>query len=112
MPADEIKGVARVLYALGFPIGLIAVVGAFSIGMAIFQGEISFTSKRFVLGAALLSFSMFALHFSKVYRPSAVFNRSDDKVKWVFSWSALFWVLCFGLSTYYLGTLLIPMLKK
>src|SRR5947209_496193 len=107
---DEIKGIVKYLYILGFPISLFAIAGAFSVGLAIYQGEISFGSKRLIFGAFLISFSIFAWNLPQIYRRNVFY----DGEKWHhnFKFSALIWTLGFGVATYFLGVMLLPMLKQ
>jgi hypothetical protein len=98
----------KFLNLLGFPISLFAIVGAFSVGMAVFHGEISFSSKRLIFGSFLISFSIFAWNLPRIYR--ATFY---DGEKWHrhFSISAFIWTVGFGTATFFLGQILLPMLR-
>jgi hypothetical protein len=107
---DEAKGIARFLFGwLGFPLGPIAVLGVFSVGMAIFQGEISFGSKRLVFGALLISFCGFASHLPMIIR-RGVYHEGERR-RWLFGLSGLrplIWTVVFGAATYLLARILYP----
>jgi hypothetical protein len=108
LPEDETKGIARFLFGrLGFPLGLIAVLGAFSLGIAVLHDEVSFSSKRLVLGALLISLSAAASQVPMIYGLTFF-----DGTKWHrrFRPSALIWTVVFGVATYFLARLLYPMM--
>ncbi len=109
MDKDELKGVAQQFYALGFPVNLIALIGAFAVGMAIFQGDISASNKRLILGAFLISFSIFAWHLPQIYSVGLI---SEGKAHRFFSLAALVWTLIFGGATFYFGRLLLRILTQ
>jgi hypothetical protein len=101
---DEVKGFSRFLFGwLGFPLGLVALSGAFSLGVAIFRDEISLSSRRLVLGTFLISFSAFAYHLPTIY--SAVIS-DQDKIYRRFRFSSLVWAILFGAITWLSGRLL------
>jgi len=106
---DETKGIARLLFGLGFPLGLIAIVGVFSLGMAIFHGEIDLNSKRLVLGAFLISFSASVYHLPRIYAATYF-----DGTRWhrFFSPSSLIWGVGFGIAAYFLGLRLLHLMRQ
>ncbi len=106
---DDIKGVVRYLYELGFPVGLFAAIGAFAVGMAIFQGDISLSNKRFVLGAFLVSVAISAWHIPQIYAVGLI---QGGKAYRYFKFAALVWTLIFGAAAFCLGRLLLPMLRQ
>ena len=107
MTDNDIKGVTRYLYALGFPVGLFAAIGTFAMGVAIYQGDISLRNKRFVLGAFLVSIAISVWHVPKIYAAGLV---QDGNVYRQFKLDALVWVVIFGVAAFYFGHLLLPML--
>src|SRR5262245_46240483 len=110
MADDDMKGLARyLLYAFGVPSGLFAVGGVFSIGMAIYRGNISLGDKQFVLGAFLLSVAFSLWQLPKIFFRS-YYDLNERKQHWAFSWTALFWTAVSVAAAYYLGLLLYPMI--
>ncbi len=106
---DEMKGVARFLYALGFPLGLLAIVGAFSVGLAVWYGEISLSSKRLLLGIFLVSVSGFFWYLQRIYRTVAFID--EKKVK-AFSFGALIGSFITAIAMYASWVLLWPLLSN
>lgn len=99
---DELKSIARFLL-----LGLIAVIGAFSMGMAVFQNDISFQSRRLVFGGFLMSFSATAWYVPQIY---SVLMSSAGRREGRLSYKALFWSMLFGAVTGLLGRVLYRMM--
>jgi hypothetical protein len=106
---NEIKGVAeRLLAGMGFPLGLIALMGAFSMGVAIVKDEISFSSKRLLFGVLLISFSASFTHLPRIYSRGYY---DGTKWHWSFRYDSLIWGVGFAVATFFLAHRLLPLIR-
>jgi hypothetical protein len=99
---DEVRGISKFFYPLGFPLGAIGVLGSFSVAFAIAQDQISLDNRRFVFGALLISVTGFGHFLPKIYRAS-FYDAGVEKWRKHFSLGALVWTGAFGFGAFYLG---------
>lgn len=110
MPKEEAKGVASYLmYGLGFPLGIVAIIGAFCVLFAVFRDEISLGNKRFTLGMALLSLCAVSHHVSRIY-PRTMYDGS----RWYrsFSLQSLLWTATGIIGLYYFIPAFISLMRQ
>ncbi|SRR6266568_7883995 len=67
MATDEIKGLARFFYVLGFPAGIISAAGCFAFALGLWRGEVDFTNKRLILGVFLFVSGVFLHHLPRMF---------------------------------------------
>ncbi len=106
---DEIKGISRFLYALGFPLALFAIAGLFSVGIAVWRGEISRQSKSLLLGVFLIAVCGVFWYLPKIYR-RVIWD--GDKWIWSFSFGAVVGTLISLAAAYFSGTWLWPLFNN
>ena len=97
MSTDEIKGVVRFFYILGFPAGVIALAGCLSFALGVWREDIALTNKRIVFGCALFSLAV------ALYRlPRIVGSYQDEfnKRRWVFSFKDFVGAVIYGAAAY------------
>jgi len=104
---EELKGVSRYMTLLGFPLGIIALLGAFTFGYAVFLGEISLTSKRLLLGSLLMSVSTFLWYVGRIY-PVVMYD--DFTERRAFSFGALVGTGLSGVAVFYCVKWLWPLM--
>jgi len=93
---------------MGFPLGLIALIGAFSMGVAIVKDEISLGSKRLLFGALLISFSASFAHLPRIYSRSMY---DGTKWHWSFRFSSLIWGVGFAILTIFPAYRTLPLIR-
>jgi len=97
---DTTSDVFKFLNTLGFPISVIALAGAFSVGAAIWRGEISRQSKPLLLGVFLIAVSAVFWYTPKIYRRVMW---DGERWRWGFSFWSLVGVFISGVIAFYSG---------
>lgn len=109
MATDEIKGLARFFYVLGFPAGIISAAGCFSFALGLWRGEVDFGNKRLILGAFLFVTGVFLQHLPNVFGFYLI-DRDEahglGRIRTYFSFRNFVGVLVYGFLVYKSGRLL------
>jgi len=91
--SDEVKGVVRFFYILGFPSGVIALAGCLSFGLGVWREEVTLNNKRIILGAALFSMAIF-LH--RLPRILGTYRDHNEHRRVAFSFKDLMGAVVYG----------------
>jgi hypothetical protein len=103
--ADSVRAL---LTMLGFPVGVLAILGSFCIGLSAYRNEVALNSKTFVLGAFLFSLSCLMSYLARIY---PVIGLNPDTLKEVRSFgigstAPIVGAILLGTLTLYFGRIL------
>ena len=62
---QEVNSITRFFYMLGFPSGVIALMGCFSFGLGLWRGDVDLSNKKLILGGFLFALGVFLQHLPR-----------------------------------------------